>query len=68
MAQTKQFDINKIENFLKNSADKAQTLRKVRGVEPFMAELPKKRKERVFPFVNTGVDYFGPFEVRFMRK
>ena len=26
MAQPKQFDINKVENFLKNSADKAQTL------------------------------------------
>ena len=26
MAEPKQFDINKIENFLKNSADKAQTL------------------------------------------
>ena len=26
MAQPKQFDINKIENFLKKSADKAQTL------------------------------------------
>ena len=60
MAQTKQFDINKIENFLKNSADKAQTLRKKqdRGVQPFMAELPKERmEERVSPFANTGVDY-----------
>ena len=27
MAESKQFDINKVENFLKNSADKAQTLR-----------------------------------------
>ena len=26
MAEPKRFDINKIENFLKNSADKAQTL------------------------------------------
>ena len=27
MAQPKQFDINKVENFLKNSADNAQTRR-----------------------------------------
>ena len=41
----------------------------VGGVQPFMADLPKERlEERVFPFANTGVDYFGPFEVRFMRK
>ena len=26
MAEPKRFDINKVENFLKNSADKAQTL------------------------------------------
>ena len=39
------------------------------GVQPFIADLPKERlKEKIFPFANTGVDYFGPFEVRFMRK
>ena len=37
-----------------------------------MADLPKERleemEEGVFPFANTGVDYFRPFKVRFMRK
>ena len=33
-----------------------------------MADLPKERlEEKVFPFAKTGVHYFEPFEVRFMR-
>ena len=41
----------------------------VGGVQLFIADLPKERsEEKVFPFANTGVDNFGPFEVRFMRK
>ena len=38
-------------------------------VQPLMADLPRERlEERLFPFANTGVAYFGPFEVRFMRR
>ena len=37
--------------------------------QPFMADLPRERlQERVFQFTNPGVDYFGPSEVKFMRK
>ena len=41
----------------------------VGGVQPFLAELPKGRLEEwVFPFAITGEDYFGPFEVKVIRK
>ena len=34
-----------------------------------MADLPRERlQERVFSFTNTGVEFFGPFAVKFMRK
>ena len=56
---------------LRNVKLKCDKCRKqqVGGVPPFMADLPEERSEgRVFLFANTGVDYFGPFEVRFLRK
>ena len=60
-----------LRNALRNVKAKCVKCRKQRsGVsQPFMADLPRERlQERVFPFTNTGLDYFGPFEVKFMRK
>ena len=60
-----------LRNALRNVNLKCVKCRKqqVGGVQPFVPDLPKERlEERVFPFDNTGVDYFGPFEMRFMRK
>ena len=60
-----------LRNALRNVKMKCVKCRKqqVGGVQHIMADLPKERlEERVFRFANTGVGYFGPFEVRFMRK
>ena len=40
-----------------------------RPFQPHMADVPKERMQhKVYLFSNTGVDYFGPFEVTFFRK
>ena len=60
-----------LRNALRSVKAKCVKCRKQRaGVsQPFMADLPRESlQERVSPFTNTGVDYFGPFEVKFMRK
>ena len=36
---------------------------------PFMADLPTERLDyQSYPFINVGVDYFGPFEVKLLRR
>ena len=56
--------LNKVSSFMDDCRKQ-----RIGGFQPFMADLPRERlEERFFPFTNTGVDYFGTFEVRFVKK
>ena len=60
-----------LRNALRSIKSKCVKCRKqaVRPIHPHMADLPKERVERnVYPFKNTGVDSFGPFEVTVLRR
>ena len=60
-----------IRNALRNIKSRCISCRKYSAVgqAPIMTDLPKERVEKVeFPFTYVGVDYFGPIEVKYMRK
>ncbi|XP_033098562.1 uncharacterized protein LOC117102417 [Anneissia japonica] len=40
---------------------------KAKSIEQLMANLPAERVQPDAPFANTGIDYFGPFEVKYGR-
>ena len=60
-----------LRNALRSIKSKCIKCRKqaVQPIHPHMADLPKERVEgSVYPFKNTGVDYFGPLEVTVLRR
>ena len=41
----------------------------IQTLQPQMAGLPQQRVEdRIHPFTNTGIKYFGPFELKLLRR
>ena len=66
-----QYCINGLRNALRRMKYSCVQCRKtaLQPFQPHMGDLPKERvQQNVYHFSNTGVDYFGPFEVTFFRK
>ena len=60
-----------LRNALRRIKNNCVFCRKVRAETkaPFMADLPSERLDyKSYPFTNVGVDYFGPFEVKMLRR
>ena len=59
-----------IRNALRSIKNKCVTCRKGRAqtIAPVMTDLPEERLDASKTFTNVGVDYFGPFIVKFGRR
>ena len=60
-----------LRNALRTVSRRYVPCEKVRATtyQPIMADLPSSRiKDKVHPFANTGMDYFGPLEVKVGRR
>ena len=59
-----------IKHALRSIKNKCVTCRKGRAhtIAPVMADLPEERLDASTVFTNVGVDYFGPFIMRFGRR
>ena len=60
-----------LRNALRSIKSSCVFCRKLRAQNktPLMADLPPERLDyQSYPFTNVGVDYFGPFEVKLLRR
>ena len=60
-----------LRNALRRIKNNCVFCRKIRAETkaPLMADLPLERLDyQSYPFTNVGVDYFGPFEVKMLRR
>ena len=66
-----EFCVLGLRNALRKIKGSCVDCRKFRSAvkQPFMADLPPERLDfQAHSFTNTGIDYFGPFEVKMLRR